>query len=61
VQLVNGGRQMVNAILDHPEIKAVSFGSATARYISRASANGEAPVPGWGEESVVIMPDADMR
>src|SRR5208337_2578907 len=44
IQLVNGGREAVDAILDHPEIRAVSFVGSTpvARYIySRASANGK--------------------
>ena len=44
IQLVNGGRDAVNAILDHPGIRAVSFvgSTATAKYIySRAAANGK--------------------
>ena len=65
VQLVNGGRETVNAILDHPEIKAVSFvgSTATARYIySRASAMGKrAQCQGGAKNPVVIMPDADME
>jgi malonate-semialdehyde dehydrogenase (acetylating) / methylmalonate-semialdehyde dehydrogenase len=65
VQLVNGGRDTVNAILDHPEIKAVSFvgSTATARYIyARASANGKrAQCQGGAKNPVVIMPDADME
>ena len=65
VQLVNGGRDTVNAILDHPLVKAVSFvgSTATARYIySRASANGKrAQCQGGAKNPVVIMPDADME
>ena len=65
VQLVHGGRDTVNAILDHPEIKAVSFvgSSPTARYIySRASANGKrAQCQGGAKNPVVVMPDADME
>lgn len=65
VQLVHGGRDTVNAILDHPEIKAVSFvgSTATARYIySRASANGKrAQCQGGAKNPVVVMPDADME
>lgn len=65
VQLVNGGRDTVNAILDHPAIKAVSFvgSTATARYIySRASANGKrAQCQGGAKNPVVVMPDADME
>jgi malonate-semialdehyde dehydrogenase (acetylating)/methylmalonate-semialdehyde dehydrogenase len=64
VQLVNGGRETVNAILDHPAIKAVSFvgSTATARYIySRAAANGKrAQCQGGAKNPVVILPDADL-
>ena len=44
VQLVNGGADTVNAILDHPDIRAISFvgSTAVAKYIySRATANGK--------------------
>ncbi len=65
LQLVNGGRDVVNAILDHPEIRAVSFvgSTSTARYVySRAAANGKrAQCQGGAKNPVVIMPDADME
>ena len=65
VQLVNGGRDTVNAILDHPLIRAVSFvgSTATARYIySRAAASGKrAQCQGGAKNPVVVMPDADME
>ncbi len=65
LQLVNGGRDTVNAILDHPDIRAVSFvgSTATARYIySRAAANGKrAQCQGGAKNPVVVMPDADME
>src|SRR5664280_257243 len=65
IQLVNGGRDTVNAILDHPVIRAVSFvgSTATARYIySRAAANGKrAQCQGGAKNPVVVMPDADME
>jgi malonate-semialdehyde dehydrogenase (acetylating) / methylmalonate-semialdehyde dehydrogenase len=64
IQLVNGGRDAVNAILDHPGIRAVSFvgSTATAKYIySRAAANGKrAQCQGGAKNPVVVMPDADM-
>jgi malonate-semialdehyde dehydrogenase (acetylating)/methylmalonate-semialdehyde dehydrogenase len=64
VQLVNGGKETVNAILDHPLIRAVSFVSstATARAIySRAAANGKrAQCQGGARNPVVILPDADL-
>jgi malonate-semialdehyde dehydrogenase (acetylating)/methylmalonate-semialdehyde dehydrogenase len=65
IQLINGGRDTVNAILDHPAIRAVSFvgSTVTARYIySRAAANGKrAQCQGGAKNPVVIMPDADME
>ena len=65
VQLVNGGKETVNAILDHPIIRGVSFvgSTATARHIySRAAANGKrAQCQGGAKNPVVVMPDADME
>jgi len=64
LQLVNGGRETVNALLDHPAIRAISFvgSTQTARYIySRAAANGKrAQCQGGAKNPVVVMPDADM-
>src|ERR1039458_4247545 len=65
MQLVNGGRETVNAILDHPGIRAVSFvgSTSTAKYIySRAAATGKrAQCQGGAKNPVVVMPDADME
>ncbi len=65
IQLVNGGRDAVNAILDHPGIRAISFvgSTATARYVySRAAASGKrAQCQGGAKNPVVVMPDADME
>ncbi len=64
LQLVNGGKETVNALLDHPKVKAISFVGSTpvAKYIySRASANGKrAQCQGGAKNPVVIMPDADI-
>lgn len=64
IQLINGSKDTVNAILDHPGIKAISFVGSTpvAKYIySRATANGKrAQCQGGAKNPVVIMPDADM-
>jgi len=64
IQLVNGGKDTVDALLDHPDVKAVSFvgSTAVAKYIySRASANGKrAQCQGGAKNPVIIMPDADM-
>jgi len=63
--LVNGGKDTVDAILDHPDVKAVSFVGSTpvAKYIyARAAANGKrAQCQGGAKNPAVIMPDADME
>ncbi len=65
IQLVNGQKETVDAILDHPAIRAISFvgSTPTARYIySRATANGKrAQCQGGAKNPVIIMPDADMN
>jgi malonate-semialdehyde dehydrogenase (acetylating)/methylmalonate-semialdehyde dehydrogenase len=64
-QLVNGGRETVDALLDHPVVRAISFVGSTpvARYVySRATANGKrAQCQGGAKNPVVILPDADME
>lgn len=63
VNLVNGGKETVDAILDHPDVKAISFVGSTevARYIyQRGAANGKrVQAQGGAKNPVVIMPDAD--
>lgn len=65
VQLVNGTKETVDALLDHPTIRAVSFVGSTpvARYVySRAAANGKrAQCQGGAKNPVIIMPDADIE
>ena len=65
VQLVNGGADTVNAVLDHPDIRAISFvgSTAVAKYVySRATANGKrAQCQGGAKNPVVIMPDANIE
>lgn len=65
VQLVNGGKETVDAILDHAAVRAISFVGSTpvARHVySRATANGKrAQCQGGAKNPVVIMPDADME
>ena len=64
VQLVNGGKETVDALLDHPSVRAISFVGSTpvAKYVySRATANGKrAQCQGGAKNPVVIMPDADI-
>ncbi|MBW3628596.1 MAG: CoA-acylating methylmalonate-semialdehyde dehydrogenase [Gemmatimonadetes bacterium] len=64
VNLVNGGRDVVNAILDHPEIRAVSFvgSTAVAKHVyARAAANGKrAQCQGGAKNPVIVLPDAEL-
>ncbi|HEV2107434.1 MAG TPA: CoA-acylating methylmalonate-semialdehyde dehydrogenase [Thermomicrobiales bacterium] len=64
LQLVNGGKPTVDALLDHPDVRAISFVGSTpvARYLyARATANGKrAQCQGGAKNPVIIMPDADM-
>jgi malonate-semialdehyde dehydrogenase (acetylating)/methylmalonate-semialdehyde dehydrogenase len=62
VNLVNGDREVADAILEHPGIDAVSFvGSAkVARHVyERAAANGKrVQALGGAKNHMVVMPDA---
>jgi len=64
VNLVNGGREAVDAILDHPTIRAVSFvgSSAVARHVySRGAAAGKrVQCQGGAKNPVVVLPDAEL-
>jgi len=63
VNLLQGGKAAVDALLDHPDVKAISFVGSTpvARYIySRGSAAGKrVQCQGGAKNHVVVMPDAD--
>ncbi|HFQ93653.1 MAG TPA: CoA-acylating methylmalonate-semialdehyde dehydrogenase [Anaerolineae bacterium] len=65
VNLVNGAKETVDAILDHPAIKAVSFvgSTAVAKYIyARGTANGKrVQAQGGAKNPIIILPDADME
>jgi malonate-semialdehyde dehydrogenase (acetylating)/methylmalonate-semialdehyde dehydrogenase len=64
VSLVNGGREAVDALLDHPDVRAISFvgSSPVAQYIySRAAASGKrVQCQGGAKNPVIVMPDADV-
>ncbi|MEZ5284818.1 MAG: CoA-acylating methylmalonate-semialdehyde dehydrogenase [Vicinamibacterales bacterium] len=64
VNLVHGGRETVEALCDHPDIKAVSFVGSTsvARAVyARATAAGKrAQCQGGAKNPIIILPDADM-
>src|SRR5437899_3837970 len=65
VNLVNGGKAVVDALLDHPQVRAISFVGSTpvAKYIyGRAGANGKrAQCQGGAKNHVIVLPDADMK
>ena len=65
VNIVNGGSDVVNAICDHPVIRAVSFVGSTpiARHVyQRASHAGKrVQALGGAKNFVVVMPDADLE
>ena len=64
LNVVHGDKEMVDAILDHPDIKAVSFvgSSDIAHYIySRGAANGKrVQALGGAKNHGIVMPDADL-
>jgi malonate-semialdehyde dehydrogenase (acetylating) / methylmalonate-semialdehyde dehydrogenase len=65
INLVNGGKTAVDALLDHPKVRAISFVGSTpiAKYVySRAAANGKrAQCQGGAKNHVIVLPDADMK
>jgi len=65
LNLVNGGKAVVDAMLDHPKIRAISFVGSTpvAKYVyARAAANGKrAQCQGGAKNPVIVLPDADME
>ncbi|MBM4427871.1 MAG: aldehyde dehydrogenase family protein, partial [Chloroflexi bacterium] len=65
VNMVNGAKDAVDGILEHPAIRAITFVGSTnvARYIySTAAANGKrVQAQGGAKNPVIILPDADME
>ena len=65
VSLVHGGKESVDAILENPTIKAISFVGSTpvARYIySKGTANGKrVQAQGGAKNPVIVLPDADIE
>ncbi|WP_201831253.1 CoA-acylating methylmalonate-semialdehyde dehydrogenase [Microvirga zambiensis] len=64
LNVVNGDKEVVDAILDDPDVKAVGFvgSSPIAQYVySRATAHGKrAQCFGGAKNHMIIMPDADL-
>lgn len=65
INLVNGARETVDALLAHPDIKGISFvgSSAVAKYVySTAAAHGKrVQAQGGAKNVLVVMPDADLE
>jgi len=65
INLVNGAKDAVDGLLDHPAIRAVTFVGSTnvAKYLyARAASHGKrVQAQGGAKNPVVIMPDADME
>src|SRR3546814_1870249 len=64
LQVVHGDKEMVGAILDHPDIKGVSFvgSSDIAHYVYRrgVEAGKRVQAMGGAKNHGIVMPDADL-
>ena len=64
VNLVNGGKEVAEALCDHPDVRAVSFVGSTpvARLVyQRATHTGKrVQALGGAKNYIVVMPDADL-
>ena len=65
VNLVNGAKEVVDAILEHPTIRAISFvgSSPVAQYVySKGAAHGKRmQCQGGAKNPIIVLPDADME
>jgi malonate-semialdehyde dehydrogenase (acetylating) / methylmalonate-semialdehyde dehydrogenase len=65
VNLVQGGKPAVDALLDHPDVRAISFVGSTpvAQFVyTRGSASGKrVQCQGGAKNHVVVLPDADQE
>src|SRR4029078_6970321 len=64
VNMVHGTKDAVDALLDHPAVRAISFvgSTAVAKYVyARGAANGKRlQCQGGAKNPIVVLPDADM-
>src|ERR1700681_4574370 len=64
VNLINGGREVVDALCDHPTVRAISFVGSTpvAKHVyQRSAASGKRmQCQGGAKNHVIVLPDADM-
>lgn len=65
VNVINGGKEVVNALIDHPEVRAISFVGSTpvARHVyARGGERGKrVQAQGGAKNHVIVLPDADME
>ncbi len=63
--VINGSKEAVTALLDHPDVKAISFVGSTpvAEFVyTRATAHGKrVQALGGAKNHLVVMPDADLE
>ncbi len=64
LSIVQGGREVVDALLEHPVIKGISFvgSSNVAKYVyAKGAANGKrVQAQGGAKNPVIVLPDADI-
>jgi malonate-semialdehyde dehydrogenase (acetylating)/methylmalonate-semialdehyde dehydrogenase len=64
VNLVHGGKRVVDALLEHPQVQAISFVGSTpvAKYVyAKTAAYGKrAQCQGGAKNHVLILPDSDL-
>lgn len=64
VNLVNGDEEVVNALMDHPDVRAISFvgSSRVGKLIyERSARNGKrVQAQGGAKNHMIVMPDADL-
>src|SRR6202790_3128520 len=64
VNLINGGRDVADALCDHPAVRAISFVGSTpvAKHVYQrsAAAGKRMQCQGGAKNHVIVLPDADM-
>ena len=64
INIVNGGREAVDALCDHPTVRAISFVGSTpvAKHVYQrsAAAGKRMQCQGGAKNHVIVLPDADM-
>ncbi len=64
INLVNGAKEAVDALLDHPLVQGISFvgSSLVAEYVYRraAAAGKRVQASGGAKNALLVMPDADL-